>query len=320
MNARAASRSSFAPNDFLEFLEPPSSAPSWSGAQPKVQPAWALDGIVQFTRAVSPALPWTPIPQGELYVTGSGDVRAVAANDVNQNDLGDCYFMASVGALARANPRAIEDMIRVNRDASGKVASYTVTLWDKETSWFGLFSKNVRREITVDANFPMKGRGGPGDVDPTTGNVEIWPLILEKAYAQMRGGYGEIGKGGQPAKAMFALTGREGAGYGTAQFAGYTAPPSRGGPGGRVPPSVTWDSLKRDFDAGKMITMSSWDGDKKKGPRLAFNVVPNHAYAVSGFREVNGIKMVDLQNPWGYDHVSIPYNQLAASFRNINVV
>jgi hypothetical protein len=267
------------------------------------------------------ANPFAPIPGSELYVGGGGDTGKVAANDVNQADLGDCYFMASVAALARANPKAIEDMVRVNRDAAGNVTSYTVRLWDKESTWFGLSSKNVRREITVDAKFPATGRGNPGDVDPVTGQVEIWPLVLEKAYAQMRGGYGEIGKGGQPLNAMFALTGRDGVGYASANFAGRYAPPARGWPGGNIAPTVTWDTLKRDFDAGKIITMSSVhvDGDKK-GTRLPYNVVANHAYAVAGFREVGGVKMVDLQNPWGFDHVSIPYSALAGSFRQINVL
>ena len=45
-----------------------------------------------------------------------------------------------------------------------------------------------------------------GDYDPTTGKVEIWPQLLEEAWAQMNGGYQSIWSG-TVASAWMALTG-----------------------------------------------------------------------------------------------------------------
>jgi hypothetical protein len=275
----------------------------------------AFTSIADLVKGIS--VPATaPLPGAQLFVDGADDVKrgpgdvavGIDESDINQRDVGDCYFMASVAALAKQDPAAIARMIRDNGNGT-----YTVTLWEKESTWFGLSSKNRRREITVDATFAPDHHAAPGD-----NGVEIWPMILEKAYAQMRGGYGEIGKGGQPGSAMFALTGRDAHSYSPADFAGRYAPPARGWPGGNIAPTVTWESVKAEFDAHKMVTISSKTGNKKD--LLDFGVHCNHAYTIDNFyTAADGTKMVHLRNPWGYDHADVPWDQLARIANKVTV-
>ena len=154
-------------------------------------------------------LPWElPIPGSTLYVKGlPGEEDAgvdLHYNDIKQGAPGDCYFMATAAAIARRNPDEIKNMIRENHNAKGEVTSYTVTLFDKESKWFGLSHDTVRREITVDTNFHKWHRANPGDVNG--GLTEVWPLVLEEAYGRLNTKFGD---GGQPKDAYFALTGRE---------------------------------------------------------------------------------------------------------------
>jgi hypothetical protein len=261
-------------------------------ARASLAKAWNWSSILDGDDGVAAPAPFVPLPGGptSLYIQGTGDAAAIDKNDVNQNDLGDCYFLASVAALARSNPAAISNMIRENRDAAGNVVSYTVSLWDKESSWFGLRQKNKLKEITVDNNFPASGRANPGDVDGA-GNQEIWPMILEKAFAQMKGGYAEIGEGGRPEKAMFALTGRDAHSYSPWRVNNY-------------------DLLKNNFDAGKMMTFSTPDWGKKDVGE--FGLHGNHAYTISGFHtDASGQRYIDLQTPWGVEHASVPFEQFA---------
>ena len=99
---------------------------------------------------------------------------APKVNDVDQGELGDCYLMAALSALAyTANGSdLIRQMIKDNGDGT-----YTVSFPD-------------RTKVMVDAEFYVTDRGGPlyagnEQSDAMQGN---WAQNLEKAYAMKRGG------------------------------------------------------------------------------------------------------------------------------------
>jgi Calpain family cysteine protease len=130
---------------------------------------------------------WKGVP----FVQGEGDERAVDMNDVAQGAIGDCYLISAMIAVARTDPQAIEDMILDNGDGT-----YKVRLWDLGRDFAGA-------SVTVDDQFPATGRGRYakpafarlGDQREVDGEVqhELWPLIIEKAWAKYRGGYEHIG-------------------------------------------------------------------------------------------------------------------------------
>ena len=129
---------------------------------------------------------------GTPFVKGEGDGNLIDPNDVAQGALGDCYFMAAMAAVARANPNAIKDLIKDNGNGT-----YNVTLYvDKKDS------KNVsyrdKHIEVVDSNFPSQNDNKTpayarfGDKGKSN---ELWPMLLEKAYAQYEGSYAKIDKG-----------------------------------------------------------------------------------------------------------------------------
>ena len=78
------------------------------------------------------------------FNTLDGVVRAVDGvnfDDVIQNDLGDCFLMSSLSALAAVNPRAIEDAITDNGDGT-VTDDRTGLMWEKKSDDGGIHDKD----------------------------------------------------------------------------------------------------------------------------------------------------------------------------------
>ncbi len=133
---------------------------------------------------------------------------APKATDVAQGYLGDCYLMAAMGAVAAANPKAIKDLFSPQTPGS---PTYTVSLYVRE----GFGGKFAKHSVTVDTNLPTRIQDVQRHTpiyalmgqDLADKKHPMWPALLEKAYAQLMGGYDVIGEGGPPERAMEALTG-----------------------------------------------------------------------------------------------------------------
>jgi hypothetical protein len=229
------------------------------------------------------------------------DGNAIHPNDVQQRGLGDCYFVASVAALARSNPEAIRNMITENRDDQGNVTSYTVRLHQKDGGFLGtgLFSgyEEVRVEVLPSELLP--NGSAPAD------NGEVWVNVLEAAYAKHIGSVADLGDGGNAADALSTLTGRD-----TESFA----------PGG----DYSFSDLQADLNGGKNIvldTKSDADDPKKKVPGSPYGLVTSHSYMVERvYTDADGRQLVQLRNPWGYDHPKpIPFEELGRYFSDFNV-
>ncbi|MBF2029711.1 MAG: hypothetical protein IGS48_23635 [Oscillatoriales cyanobacterium C42_A2020_001] len=116
------------------------------------------------------------------YQSVSGNLfqGGISYRDVDQNDLGDCYFLAALGAVALDSPTTIQNMFVSQNDDNGDgiTDSWTVRM----------FNNGVADYVTVDRFLPTSGGGaafaGWGGGHFSNTNNELWVALLEKAYAQ----------------------------------------------------------------------------------------------------------------------------------------
>ncbi len=114
-------------------------------------------------------------------VTGNLFQGGISFRDVQQNDLGDCYFLAALGAVAFDSPTTIQNMFVSHNDDNGDgiIDSWTVRM----------FNNGVADYVTVDRFLPTGADGravfaGWGGGHFSNPNNELWVALLEKAYAQ----------------------------------------------------------------------------------------------------------------------------------------
>lgn len=220
--------------------------------------------------------------KGEAFVKGAGDKADIDPNDVKQGALGDCYLLAAMAAVARANPESIRKLIKDNGDGT-----YDVTL-QVYKHWFSLSRSPVTVKVTP--TFPTASGGSPAYAktgDMGKDGPELWAMLIEKAYAQYEGGYDEIGEGGQPGQAMEMLTGLDETKIKTNNMTETQII------------NVINTALKQKWP----ITTYTRDFGKKKDKEARkLKVVGNHAYTPMAVNTT--AKTIDLQNPWGKQHVT----------------
>ncbi|MCL2447333.1 MAG: C2 family cysteine protease [Polyangiaceae bacterium] len=265
--------------------------------------------------------------QTEPYDTSGSRPNEPRLSDIHQGDYGDCYLLASLGAMANNDSSAVKNMIRDNHDGT-----YTVTLYQKEADglhnlWGLLGNSYAPVKVTVSAadipqdaaNEPGARSNGPGAgdravTDSANQKRVIWPAVVEAAYAKMnespdqgiQSGYTNIGHGGAPASAMRALTGHD------AQSID---------PGSSSAPTL----LEQDFKAGKLITITTpraRDPQTGAGGNSSSPLAPYHAYTVTNVYEEDGVEYVVLNNPWGGDGSAagpIPVSELPKISSGIQV-
>ncbi len=243
---------------------------------------------------------------GQLFVRGPGDANEIDPNDIDQNKLGDCYLLASLAAVAKANPDAIRRMIRDNGDGT-----YTVTLNVRRLPWEpgkGEF-KQVDVKVTDQLAF-LDGRlAFAGPADGTTEKPELWVALIEKAYASYYGRFAHI-EGGFPAHAMEVITGA----------------PSRAFP----PHMLSLEDLARYQNAGYALTFSTTPDLKignleipdvtDKDPLFKNRtLIANHVYFVDSIDLEKGT--VTIRNPWGpsYPPIELTEAQLHRLFVDVSL-
>lgn len=225
---------------------------------------------------------------------GTPVVGGASADDVKQGALGDCFLLAALAAVAKANPKLIESMIKDNGDGT-----YDVTLY-QDKGWFKTDLQPTVVKVT--GTFPVDAKG-----DPLYGHsgdkTELWVMLIEKAYAKMKGGYKKI-VGGFGGPALEAITGKPSIRY---QLGDYDEPAL----------VSIFETLFTDGYA--MTAAADWAFFESTRQEAMKDVGMhfNHEYTVVGFDKA--AKTVDLRNPWGEQHVTgLPLAKLKKYFRFID--
>ncbi len=205
---------------------------------------------------------------GPLYIDGP------VATDVKQGSIGDCYFPASMAAVAHHNAQAIKDAITDNGDGT-----YTIKFYEPG---YEMPRRRVAIEIDGDLYGSYSPSYGKTTATNTTDAMELWFPLIEKAYAKWKGSYQTLDNGGWTGDAMAAVTGG----------------------------IDTWDDLK-DVDADKIFARiqqgvtAGWPmaastyGKDQSSLYSGTGLYANHAYSVLGCEEKDGERYVQLRNPWG---------------------
>lgn len=127
---------------------------------------------------------------------GDQTTEDLAANQVEQGALGDCFFIASMNAIGSANPDFLEESIRYDAETE----TYSVRFFEGE------YGSPEEVWIDVDAYLPTT-KDGSTAYAASANDGSKWGPIVEKAYAKFKGGYQVLGEGGTGSVAMAELTG-----------------------------------------------------------------------------------------------------------------
>lgn len=213
----------------------------------------------------STSVSWNPVaPGGSLYVDD------VNFDDVVQGSIANCYMVSAFSALAQQHPEAIKNAITDNGDGS-----YNVRFFEK--SGYGYKPVTVK----VDGDLPTEF-GSTSKYGKARDSKEQWVSVLEKAFAQWKGGYEAIGNGGNSGTVFEALTGKPS----SYQSTTYSSA------------DRMFDTIKKNVDAHHPMTAGTF-GEDSGVNYSGTGVYAWHAYTVLGAGEENGQKYVELRNPWG---------------------
>jgi hypothetical protein len=203
---------------------------------------------------------------------------AAAMDEINQGGVGDCWFIASIGAELQKDPNFVQDHIHDNGNGT-----YTVTFYDD--------GKPV--QVTVDGEIPTSPDGGAtgAHTDPNWGaDGPGWLAIYEKAYANFKGGSYEDINGGWGDEGMSDLTGNDADGDDNGLMSG---------------PSL--EDIQQSLNDGHPVTVGTrddagfwwWqddDDERIDGGQL----VSDHEYIVKEVDTMpDGSRQIVLLNPWG---------------------
>jgi hypothetical protein len=186
------------------------------------------------------------------------------ANDVRQGEVGDCYYMAGLSAVAKQNPNKIRQSVVDLGDGT-----YAVQ-----------FLRGGRaRYYRVDGDLPVLN-GNPFYADLGHGG-STWVAIMEKAFAYGRffdGGTYAVIDGGRIWEPYEFL------GLQNFEIWGNNA-------------TETLQMLQHQvLDLGRAVTVSTPDVD----PPAGLHVVKSHVYSVDYVNWSSGY--IVLRNPWGQDY------------------
>ena len=205
------------------------------------------------------------------HVTGPLFIRGVNVADVEQGSINNCYLACGLSLLAHFRPEAVQSAIKELPDGN-----FEVTLFE------GKYRPKPLK-VTVNSDLFLDDDGEPIYTHSSTG--ELWPMILEKAYAEHvgEGSYEAIGQGGKAGDVIFAFTGEP--------YMMHQINDAHSG-------EEVFENISQTVKAGRPASAGTYsDKDRYKDVKI----YANHNYAIldTGNDPKDNKPYLLLRNPWG---------------------
>ena len=223
-----------------------------------------------FLGADEPAL----TSSGLSYQTVVGNLfnGTPSRNDAKQGQLGDCYFIAALSAIADKNPEAVRNLFIDNGDGTYSVRYYDASMKADYVT--------VNRRLPAYSNGRLAYSGYGQSVSSTA--TTLWIALAEKAYAQ----WNETGNEGRDGTNRYSAIEGGWMSYVNAQVLGYSS-------SNYAFATTQKQILVSAIADGKSITLGT-----KTGARDGF--YGGHAYVVTGYNATTDT--FTAFNPWGNSH------------------
>ncbi|KAL4787686.1 hypothetical protein BJX76DRAFT_285250 [Aspergillus varians] len=251
----------------------------------------------------------------EIFENPQFYVNGPTASDVRQGRDGDCWFMAALGTMG--NKKGLIDKICVRRDEQVGVYGFVFYRdgdWQQCIVDDKLYLRAADYDESIDER-PIWDDINRNDSEEEYRKVwqtgsralyfaqcvdenETWLPLLEKAYAKAHGDYSAI-EGGFVGEAVEDLT------------------------GGVTSDILTNNILDKDkfwneelmqvnkeflFGCGTGL-FSNWLSPNRPGPpRDRKGISENHSYSIMDVKEIDGVRLVKLRNPWGKKEWNGPWS------------
>ena len=211
---------------------------------------------------------------------GTGPV----ASDVNQGEVGDCYFLSTLAAFAGLKPQQLEQSAVDLGDGTFAVEFY---------------SNGTPTYIRVNDQFSTGPFNGYLFAHPGA-DGDIWAPVLEKAFAYFRTGantYNSINAGWMGE--VYSDLGVSSTNFTPAAYSS----------------NALYTMLSSDLNSDDPVTL----GTSSDAP----NLVSDHAYTLVSVYEVNGQTYYVVRNPWGFagdslenssGYATLTYSQMVSNF------
>lgn len=205
-------------------------------------------------------------------------------DDIDQGQLGDCWFLASIAAVVDEAPDKLRNEVLGAAEQMFNHEDYDGRLE------FTFYDQGEPVTVEIDDTIPCWHNGAehvPIFCTSNRDNKEFWSTLLEKAFAKMHGGYKSI-EAGKMANGISYLTG-----FLTIQVNGMGMFRSSSGETYGIPSDEVLIKYIRKGVACGAGTDGGNDTEDING------IVLGHAYTVLGHISIGGTDLAVLANPHG---------------------
>ena len=209
-------------------------------------------------------------------------------DDIQQGNIGDCYFLSVVGSLC-AFPDFFNKLFYIKEKSKEHVYGVYIYINGK---W---------ELVLVDDYFPYEGNDFKQFAFSSSSGNEIWVALLEKAWAKVNGCYAKIACGGLPNEVFDVLT---------EAFSLQKSISNNN-------KEEIWKLCENAVGKGYVMTAGT-SGDVANLDLEEVGLSPAHAYSFLNIYKIDTGKeierVVKLRNPWGNGEYNGPWSDSSSKW------